>query len=95
MVSAANLPALFAASTWQSGGSYLNDGASCYCASVGGAWVRSTEPDRWHVTEADFNSIAGAQVSGGALVIGGTTYEVSGARSIAGVKYLLLQEPEE
>lgn len=95
MVNASNLPALFSASTWQSDGSYLHSGVTKYVASVGGYWVESVESDRWHVTEADFNAIKGATVNGGLLTIAGVDQEISGARQIAGVKYLLIQDPEE
>lgn len=93
-INASALPALFAASTWQSGGSYLNAGVTKYVASVDGAWVETPESDLFHVTEADFNAIAGATPNGALLTIGGVDQEVMGRR-IAGVRYLLISDPEE
>ncbi len=93
-INASALPALFAASTWQSGGSYLNNGVTKYVASVDGSWVESPESDRFHVTQADFNAIAGATPNGALLTIASVDFEVRG-RTIDGVRYLLVAEPEE
>jgi hypothetical protein len=92
-INASALPALFAASTWQSGGSYLNAGVTKYVASADGAWVETPESDLFHVTEADFIAIAGATPNGSLLTIDGIDQEVMGRR-ISGVRYLLIADPE-
>lgn len=92
-INASGLPALFSASTWQAGGSYLHNGVTKFVASVDGSWVETPEEDLFHVTESDFNAIAGATPKGDLLTIDGVDKEVTGRR-LNGVRYLSVGEPE-
>ena len=95
MINASALPALFAASTWTTGGSFNHNGSKLL-ASIDGAWVETTDPDGVRIAEGDFDTIALSEphVDGdGSLDVDGAKKMVA-ARPIDGVRWILVTDPE-
>jgi hypothetical protein len=96
MINASNLPDILAAAVPVGDDHCTIGGEPRYLASVAGHWTVSPDSDLFHIHEADLLAIksAGAGSIPGTLSIGGVYQEISGYRSL-GVRWVLIQDPEE
>lgn len=94
MINASGLPALFAASTWTTGGYFEHDGHAKLLASLNGTWVPTTEPDGVHISEEDFDAIEAATPNQDGTLQIGNVPKVVAARPVNDVRWVVLNDPE-